>query len=363
LRIAFVIPSLGPGGAERVATLLANDWAARGHDVTLATFEAPGTEPFFALEQGIAVRELAAAAASRGLAVRLGRNLARVSRLRSLLRELSPDIVVAFMTEANVVTLWACRGLGVPVVISERNQPDRPGLGTLHKLARRLSYPLARAMVVQTEAIAAWAKARFRTPVHVIPNPVRLAPNGDHREPRNVQRLVCLGRLTHQKGFDILVRSFAALAGKHPDWELVIYGEGPDRGALERLRAESGCEERIFLPGLTADSLGALQQATLFALPSRYEGYPSALLEALGCGLPVIATACPGGTAEILANGVHGMLVPADDVPAMTGGLDAMMSAPDLRKAYASRARPAVEELDIAVVGKRWLDLFARLKG
>ena len=111
-----------------------------GHDVTLVTFDTPGTEPFFALDPGVSLRELAASA-SRGLSAKLGTNIARVSRLRSVLRELHPDVVVAFMTEANVIALWASRGLGVPVVISERNQPDRPGLGHAHKLARRLTYP------------------------------------------------------------------------------------------------------------------------------------------------------------------------------------------------------------------------------
>ena len=85
MRIAFVIPSLGAGGAERVATLLANEWNAGGHDVTLVTFDKPGTEPFFALDPGVSLREIAASA-SRGLSAKLGTNIARVSRLRSVLR-------------------------------------------------------------------------------------------------------------------------------------------------------------------------------------------------------------------------------------------------------------------------------------
>jgi glycosyltransferase involved in cell wall biosynthesis len=363
VRIAFVIPSLGAGGAERVATLLANDWSASGHEVTLVTFDTPGTEPFFALDSAVSLRELAVSATERALAIRLGTNVARVTRLRSLLRELHPDVVVAFMTEANVIALWASQGLGVPVVISERNQPDRPGLGRIHKLARRLSYPLARAMVVQTKAIASWAQARFRVPVHVIPNPVCLGTGEARREQGDVQGLISLGRLTHQKGFDILIRSFAAVASKHPGWQLVIYGEGPDRAALERLRSGSGCENRILLPGLVKNSDEALRQASLFVLPSRFEGYPNALLEALACGLPVIATACPGATVDILANGVHGMLVPPDDVAALSTALDAMLSSPDLRDAYAWRARRVVANLDIAEVGKRWLDVLRSIKG
>lgn len=362
MRIAFVIPSLGAGGAERVATRLANEWHANGHDVTMVTFDLPGTEPFFALDPGVSLRELAASASS-GLKAKLGTNIARVARLRSALRELRPDVVVAFMTEANVVALWASRGLGIPVVISERNQPERPGLGRAHKLARRLTYPMARALVVQTDAIAAWGRAHFRIPVHVIPNPVRLGAGDARREDGEVQWLASLGRLTHQKGFDILIKSFAAVAGRHPKWRLVIYGEGPDRALLERLRNDSGSPDRILLPGLTKDAAEVLSKASLFVLPSRFEGYPNALLEALAQGLPVIATACPGGTVEILANGVHGMLVPANDVAAMTTALDAMLSAPDLRDAYAWKARRAVVGLDVATVAKRWLDLFAAFKG
>ena len=258
MRIAFVIPSLGAGGAERVASLLANDWSAIGHEVTLVTFDAPGTEAFFALHPGIALRGLSAPAEPRGLLGKLNTNMARVSRLRSVLRELDPDVVVAFMTEANVIALWASQGLGLPVVISERNQPDRPGLGTAHRLARRLAYPKARAIVVQTEAIASWARARFNIPVHVIPNPVRLDAGEARREQRDVQWLISLGRLTQQKGFDVLIKSFAALAVKHPSWRLAIYGEGPDRAQLERLREESGCGDRILLPGLIKDSARGL---------------------------------------------------------------------------------------------------------
>jgi glycosyltransferase involved in cell wall biosynthesis len=106
-----------------------------------------------------------------------------------------------------------------------------------------------------------------------------------------------------------------------------------------------------------------LGRASLFVLPSRFEGYPNALLEALACGLPVIATSCPGGTAEILGNGAHGMLVPPDNVAAMTTALDAMLSAPELRKTFASKARDAVVKLDIAIVGGRWLDAMLGLKG
>ena len=157
-------------------------------------------------------------------------------------------------------------------------------------------------------------KARFRVPVHVIPNPVSLDVGEARREQGDVQWLMSLGRLTHQKGFDVLVKSFAALAGKHPSWRLAIYGEGPDRAYLERLRAESGYEDRIVLPGLVKDSAGALGKASLFVLPSRFEGYPMLFSRRLPAACQSSPRPVPGGTVEILANGVYGMLVPPDDM-------------------------------------------------
>jgi glycosyltransferase involved in cell wall biosynthesis len=369
MRIAFVIPGLGPGGAERVASLLCNFWAGQDHSVTLITFEAAGTMSFYKIDETVAVRQLEAHAEPMGVVAKLATNLRRISRLRGLLRELRPDTIVAFTTDANVVSLCAASGLGVPVVISERNQPERPGFGRVHKLARAICYHYASAIVVQTEPIANWVRARFRIPVHIIPNPVLLGPArtkgsdpGKHADGKD-RLLISVGRLTHQKGFDLLIESFVRLAAKHPDWRLVIYGDGPDRAHLERLRDDSFCSDKIALPGLTRDIQAALDQASLFALPSRFEGYPNALLEALGAGLPVVATSGPGGTVEILAEGAHGMLVPPGDIAALTAALDAMMSAPALRETYARTSRDAVAELDVAIIGKRWLDLLAELKG
>ncbi len=157
-------------------------------------------------------------------------NVRRLVRLRAALKAFRPDVVLAFTTEANVVAVWSALGLGVPIVVSERNQPDRPGLGLFTRAARRVSYPLAAALVVQTEAIAAWARSRFGASVHVLPNPVRLASWGDApRRQRKKKQIVAAGRLVPQKGFDVLIASFAELAPAFPAWTLVIYGEGGER--------------------------------------------------------------------------------------------------------------------------------------
>ena len=361
MNIAFVIPGLGPGGAERVATLLCESWVGDGHTVTLITFEGEEATPFYRLDQAVALRKLAASAGSGS--ARLLNNVNRVSRLRALLKELRPDALVAFTTDANVISLLVTRGSGIPVVISERNQPDRPGLALVHRLARRFTYPLADAVVVQTEDIASWMRKRFRVPVHTIPNPVRVPDSRPRRFAADPPLLIAVGRLTEQKGFDSLIEAFARVVSKHPDWRLVIYGEGSDRTQLEVLRDALSLRDRVSLPGLTKNVETAFAEASLFVLPSRFEGYPNALLEALAAGLPVIATSAPGGACEILENGKYGLLVAPGDATALASALEKMMSDPALRAGYGAQAPKAVAELNVDTIGRRWLDLLAGLRG
>ena len=362
MRIAFILPTFTAGGAERVANLLCNYWAEHGHQVITLTFEGAGDERVYALDERVELRGIDALNRNRKLTSRVLVNIRRFSRLRAALKAFQPDAVVAFTTEANVVAIWSALGLGVPIVISERNQPDRPGLGRFTRAARRLSYPLAAALVVQTEAIAEWSRARFAGAVHVVPNPVRLASWVEApRTERTTKQIVAAGRLVPQKGFDVLIASFAALADDYPDWQLVIYGEGGEREALETAARRLSLGDRITLPGVSKDMRAAFAATDLFVLPSRYEGYPNVLLEALASGCAVIASDCPGATAEILGGGKYGLLVEPGSVAALTAGLERMMSDQVLRQRFAAQAREAVSALDVGVVGCRWLELFASL--
>jgi glycosyltransferase involved in cell wall biosynthesis len=363
MRIAFILPTFTVGGAERVASLLCNYWVEHGHDVTALTFEGVGDEQIYRLDERVMLRGIDALNRNSQLTSRIRINVRRLSRLRAYLKAFQPDTVVAFTTEANVVAIWSALGLGVPVVVSERNQPDRPGLGRFTRAARRLSYPLATALVVQTDAIADWSRARFTGPVHVLPNPVRLASWGAARAERRTKQIVAAGRLVQQKGFDVLIASFGALADVYPDWQLVIYGDGVERGTLEAEARRHALGERIMLPGIRKDMSAALAAADLFVLPSRYEGYPNVLLEALASGCAVVATDCPGASAEILGGGKYGVLVKPGNVTALTTGLECMMSDESLRQRFATQACEAVSALDVDTVGRRWLELFASLAG
>ena len=362
MRIVFVIPTIGGGGAERVACLLCADWVTQGHSVGMFTFEAPNAPRTYALDDRVMYRAIDARNSDRGLLTRIATNFRRVYRLRLAIKNFAPDIIVAFTTEANVVALWATRGLRIPVIISERNQPDRPGLGIVSRLARRLTYPTAASIVVQTEQIRLWARRHFSVPIHVIPNPVGVArQNRSCASAASRKRLVAAGRLVRQKGFDLLIDSFSQIARRHPDWTLYIYGEGPDRPALQRQISVLGLNGQVILPGFEFDFHRVLAEADIFVLSSRYEGYPNVLIEALAAGCAVVATNCPGATGEILRDGHYGLIVANESVGDLAAGLNRMLSDETLRGSYARRAPEMVRQL--GGVGKLWLSLMADATG
>jgi len=361
MRIAFIIPHFGTGGAERVASLLCNFWITQGHSVCAITFERVGAASSYPLDEKILVHQTHSFNTHQDPLSRIVTNARRISRIRSSLKAFGPDVVLAFMTEANVVALWSAVGLGIPVVVSERNQPDRPALGFWRRLARRLSYPMAASLVVQTKPIARWAEEQFRIPIHILPNPVNRprVEVGRH----SGKRVIAVGRLVRQKGFDLLIDSFAKIAARHPDWRLEIYGEGSERPALEAQVERCGFVEQIRLPGICRNIGDVYADAGLFVLPSRFEGYPNALVEALAAGCPVIATNCPGASEQILGGGRYGMLVESENIDALAVALDEMLSCETSRAKFASQGRKAVAGLDTPIIGSQWLDLLMSVAG
>jgi len=220
-------------------------------------------------------------------------------------------VIVSFTDRTNVLTLLAARGLDVPVVVSERIDPRRHSIGSAWNMLRRLTYPSASALVVQTHAVREWATDLVAAPrVAVIPNPLRPASGPIASASGRAYVITAIGRLVPQKGFDVLIRAFAMLAEDYPAWSLTIHGEGPERTALESLAATLAVSDRVSLPGRTNDSARVLNASSIFALPSRYEGFPMVLLEALSCGCACIASGCDSGPAEVVTNRPSGLLVP-----------------------------------------------------
>lgn len=358
VRITLVIPSLGSGGAERVMSVLAGMWAARGEEVTLVTSE-PAAEDFYPLHPAVrqVSLELPAPAGPARKAKLLPHVLRIAAGLRREIRASRPDVVVSFMEVTNILALVATRGLRVPVIVSERTDPRQYGASRIWRSLRRRLYPRAAAVVVQTESVREWALEFLAAErVHVIPNPV-LAPPPAGKLPPGFPAgplVVAMGRLHSDKGFDLLLRAVAPSLERHPEWSLVVLGEGPDRAALEALARELGIAGRVRFPGRVAAPDAVLRHAALFVLSSRFEGFPNALVEAMACGVAVVSTDCRSGPAEIVRQGVDGVLVPPGDPEALGAAVERLISDPAERERLAARAPEVVARFGAEGVLEMW---------
>jgi GalNAc-alpha-(1->4)-GalNAc-alpha-(1->3)-diNAcBac-PP-undecaprenol alpha-1,4-N-acetyl-D-galactosaminyltransferase len=356
-RIVFVISDLEGGGAQRVAVELLGRWAAAGWDVHLVTIAVDDGD-FFRVPNGVARTTIDRPNDRRRLRAVIGNNLDRLRGIRRIVRDTRPDAVVSFLDTTNVLTLLATTGLHVPIVVSERIDPRHQPLRWPWQRLREIAYQRAAAIVVQTESVRSWAIETFpSTRVEVLPNPAHIPAPAAPIEVGGPY-VAAVGRLSKQKGFDLLIAAFASIADRHPEWHLVIAGEGPDRGALAAIAARCGVLARVHLVGRVEQVGSVLGGASVFALSSRHEGFPNALLEAMACGVACVATRCPSGPSEIITDGSDGLLVDVGSVPALATALDGLL-ADDLRRGQlGARARASVRErFALEAVGARWDEL------
>jgi GalNAc-alpha-(1->4)-GalNAc-alpha-(1->3)-diNAcBac-PP-undecaprenol alpha-1,4-N-acetyl-D-galactosaminyltransferase len=357
VKLLFFIASLQCGGAERVSVTLCNYWAERGWDVTIATLDDGSEPPFFPLAAGVRHEALRLAGRRSGFVRPMLDQLARVRAVRRFVTRERPDRIVSFIDETNVLILLAARGTGVPVVVSVRTDPARHAIPRSWRFLRRLTYPWARAIVLQTETAAAYFPASWASRVAVIPNPV---PKRETAKPDvgssegATHRIVAMGRLGKEKGFDLLIRAFAGMAPTHPGWSLTILGEGEERVALQAEIERSGVAGRVSLAGRVTDTEGFLRASELFVLPSRYEGFPNALCEAMACGLPVVAFDCRSGPATIVRDGVDGLLVPAEDVGALSAAMARLIADPEARRRMGARAAEVSDRFSVGRIASLW---------
>lgn len=354
MKILCTIPNLQAGGAERVMTYLANYWAGKGHNVLLVTLDKPDAAPFYPLEKGVSHKALGVFYGGG----RIYNTVKRIVSLRTLLKQYRPEVMVSFMDTMNITALVASFGLSHRRIISERIHPSFHPLGGMRRLLRRITYPFASALVVQTQEIKTIFSAWLKIPVYRIPNPVfppPFLPQAVKKDGiKNKYRIIALGRLQPQKGYDILLNAFAAICKKFPAWELVIYGEGQDRPVLEALTQGLGIRTQVSMPGVTHDVAKALQEADMYVMASRYEGFPNALCEAMAAGLAVVCTDCPSGPSEIISHGKNGILVPPENSEALAGALGNMMGDSALRVKLGDEARRITEVLAAGTIFSQW---------
>jgi len=352
---AFLLPDAGAGGAERLTLDLMHGFVARGARVDLVLQQAVG-EFLGMIPAGVRVIDLAAP-----------RLRSAWRPLRGYLQQERPDALLAAMWPLTTVAMAAAAGLRQRprMVLSDHCALREQYAGQARTLAAMkltipLSYRRADAVIAVSQAlakdlaqIAAMPPERVTAVCNPVPQPLRSGTQADWGA-RSGPRVLGVGSLKAQKNFALLIRAFARL---DPALEatLAIVGEGTERTALEALVTELGLTGRVLLPGFTTTPGDWYESANLFALSSDYEGFGNVLVEAMHCGLSVVATDCPHGPAEVLGNGRWGRLVPVGDAAALAGAIDACLATP-LDPAV-QRARAAEFSVERAVDGY-WRAMF-----
>lgn len=334
--MAFFVPSLDVGGAQRVTVTVANGLAAQGYDVDLVLSYHRG-----GLRDGVAddVRVVDLGTPSLPL-VGVG---ASAPAIRSYLAREEPDVLFSAMTFATVVVLAAGTRLDVDtslVAVEHDTFGHDPTLkGRLVARAASRLYGTADHVLAVSQGVADSVVARTRADpaqVSVQHNPVEVAEirresreavdhpwlTGDH------EVVLSVGRLAPQKDHGTLVRAFATVRERRPEARLVVAGTGSEREDLLALADSLGIDDDVSLPGYVENAYGYMRRASVFALSSRHEGLPTVLIEALACGCPVVSTDCPSGPREILAAGEYGRLVPVGDPDALADAIVATLDDP-----------------------------------
>lgn len=368
MKLLILIHSLSSGGAERVTANLANYWAIKGWTITVVSMTSVESD-FYELDPRVRRIGLGMAGESSGVTSALSSNFSRVRALKKLIREVQPDVALGMMTAASVILAIAnaTSFKKIKVIGSEHVDPSRMPLGRVWEALRAYWYGKLDAVAALTEQSAQWLRANTAAKsIAVIPNAVMwpLPTQSPVKQPfdfvpTGANLLLAVGRLGHEKGFDILIDVFSRLANRLPHWHLVILGEGGLRGELERQIKAFGLENRISMPGLVGNLGDWYKTADIYVMTSRYEGFGNTLIEAMAHGCAVVSFDCDSGPRNIIQAGQDGLLIPAEDTDSLEQALSRLMIDEADRSSLAAKAVDVRSRFSFSCVAGMWERLFA----
>lgn len=343
-RVLFVSGSMRRGGAERVISVLANNLANKGWDVSIVTLLYDGCG--YELDERVSLIDVSESAKNQVLDTpRL------IKTVRRIIKKLQPDAVISFMITINVVTWFATRGLKVRFIPSERNDP-RVGRGAILQILSRMVYANSSTTVFQTKRAQSFFSENTIKKSVIIPNPVNLV---NVKERKKVPRIVSVGRLELQKNQKLLIDAFAEVHKEFPEYVLHIYGSGSLEDELREHINQLELQKYVELKGNVPDVQEQIADAELFVLSSDFEGTSNALLEAMALGLTCISTDC-AGAADVIMNGESGVIVPVGDKDAMIAAIGHLIMSRGSAMSMGEKARESIAiRYNAETVTQQWI--------
>lgn len=359
MKVLFAIKGLhqAAGGAERVICDVCSHLADhRKYDVLLLTFDSPGAVPFYPLSPGVKLIQLGVGGTNEPTSLLL--LVRRMIALRRVVRELEPDVVVAFMHSMFIPMAYALAGSGIPVVASEHIVMDYYQTRRAEFALFIAAVPLICRITVLSDLVARHYPYWIRRKMIAVTNPISpgflcAASSPASSDPH---RILSIGRFSKRKDHITLLRAFAMLADEYPEWTLRILGDGALRPELEKEVDRLHLQHRAFLPGVVSNVAAEMADASFFALASQYESFGLVFAEAMACGKAAVAFATCQGANEIIDHNKTGLLVEGTDrITAMADGLRRLMVNSEERVRMGALAKERVfERFSIELVCSRW---------
>lgn len=353
MKICFTVDSMRSGGTERVVSVLANEFAKQGHDVSIIMVSSLQNETFFVLEnvQLICLMD--------GFTKKVNA-LKRLMLLKKTLRHLKPDIVIACLPHIIAYTYFAVKNSGAKLIVSERNDPSK--LSFKYKIILRYIFKHSSGNVFQTDMCRNWYGKNTAKLIDVIPNPINPKIAFKQVDNRN-DVIVSVGRLVEQKNYPLLLDSFKRFVSEkqNQNYKLHIYGRGYLLDRLERYCKHIGIEANVSFMGTQEDWIGKEISSKMFILSSNFEGMPNSLLEAMASGIPCISTNCPiGGPSQLIQDGVNGLLVPVGDSNALYKAMIRLANE-KLSNSISEANKFMYKEFDGALIANRWISFISKV--
>lgn len=354
MHVCFVIGAMNYSGAEKVLSIIASELAAKKYQVSVILLE----DEVGSVRSDNGITTYGAKATGN----KISRILTRWKNIRSVVKQLSPDVVVAFGSVCNVNTIPAMFGLSIPLVVCERNDPVYDPRKKSEKFIRWVLYRFATGYVFQTERIRDYFSGSIRKKAAVIPNPIidsKIRWHIDECE----KSIATVARLDDfQKDHYVMFDAFAKFSKKHPEYSLDIYGDGPDRNAYEKTIAEMNMNDKVILHGKSSSPLADIRTSEVFLLTSKFEGMPNALMEALSIGMPCVSTDCGGGGAAELFSLVNsGRIVSVGDTAAIANALCELVQNREKEVEYSDKAVAINDLLSKERIVLKWEEYLSKL--
>lgn len=351
MKVMFIIPSMAGGGAERVISVLANEFTEKGIETKIMM--TAGNDCVYQLHPDI---ELLQAGEMTGESIR--KRFLRIFRMRKLFLENRDHILIAFEPDAAFFAGIAKFGLRMKLIASERNDPASFG----NSKTRKLAYKWSQKIVFQTKAAMAYFSPDIQKKGKVIANPISSFLPEPYTGKRK-KTVVSVGRFEGQKNHRMLLLAFAGFHTDFPEYSLHLYGKGALEQELRQLAKELGLEDKVIFEGFHKDVLKRIADAGMYVLSSDYEGISNSLLEAMAIGLPVISTDCPcGGSRLCIINEKNGLLTPVGDKNALELAMRKMAESEEYANLLGKEAVSVKTRFSVENIVSKWIAVLQEME-